>query len=309
MTPRTHISASLRQLRRGVNTCAGIVAVTCFLQLIVFCCVHFTDVRFQTLKPEAVDRPVVVNASSGEASAGLRSILTGDEADIEAAAEPMARPADLNRVVSTAGVVLERISQSASVFGVFAAISLAAFTLLGAVVAGGGAVPGVERAVSACTWGLVLGLLVLPWQDIFTSMPFAGVFTSYQTMTGASSGSMPALTLIVVFIGIPMVAMVGALIVSLNFTAGVERGILAANAPDAVDEHMAETVRTMGSTRQLGAVRNDFRKSVGAAKAASAEAPASAGDPAPRAASASAPPKRRRPPLNPSEEDDWKRPI
>lgn len=306
MTARPHISAALRQLRRGVNVCAAGVAIACFIQLLVFGFVHFTDIRYQTLSSESVNRPVVVTASAGSAPAGLRALAGRDmpQAQAEEPELPVASgPVDLNRVESTAGVLLNRFSQTASVIGVFGALSLAAFTLLGAIVAGGGAVPGVERAVAACTWGLVLGLLVLPWQDIFASMPFAGVFTSYQTMTHASTGSMAGLTLILVFIGIPLVAMVGSLVVATNFSTGVERGILASNAPDAVDLQMAASVQSMGSHRQIGAVRNDFRKAIGAGETADAKPKAEPGT------RPSAPPSRKRSALNPAEEEDWKRPI
>ncbi|MEO1716422.1 MAG: hypothetical protein AAFR76_04860 [Planctomycetota bacterium] len=306
MTARPHISAALRQLRRGVNVCAAGVAIACFVQLLVFGFVHFTEVRFETLKAETPNRPVVVTASAGSTPAGLRAL--GDEAPrTQAEAEPdpeiVSTPIDINRVESAAGVLLNRFSQSASVIGVFAALSLAAFTLLGAIVAGGGAVPGVERAVTACTWGLVLGLLVLPWQDIFASMPFAGVFTSYGTMVHASAGSTPGITLILVFIGLPLVAMVGSLFVALNFSTGVERGIVASNAPDAVDLQMQDSVKSMGSHRQIGAVRNDFRKSVGAVEVAEPSAPE------PTRPKSSKPPRRKRSTLNPAEEEDWKRPI
>ena len=306
MTARPHISAALRQLRRGVNVCAAGVAIACFIQLLVFGFVHFTDIRFETLTSESVNRPVVVTASAGTAPAGLRALSASEEPEAvpdEAESGAATGPVNLNRVESTAGVLLNRFSQSAAVIGVFAALSLAAFTLLGAIVAGGGAVPGVERAVSACTWGLVLGLLVLPWQDIFASMPFAGVFTSYQTMVQSSTGAMPSVTLILVFIGIPLVAMVGSLIVALNFSTGVERGILASNAPDAVDLQMAASVQSMGSHRQIGAVRNDFRKAIGAS-----DAPVPVAEPEP-ASRPSKPPSRKRSTLNSAEEDDWKRPI
>lgn len=309
MTARPHISAALRQLRRGVNVGAAGVAVACFVQLLVFGFVHFTDVRFETLKSEAPNRPVVVNASAGSEPAGLRALADSgrparEQAAKEAELVTASGPVDLNRVESTASVLLNRFSQTAAVIGVFSALSLAAFTLLGAIVAGGGAVPGVERAVAACTWGLVLGLLVLPWQDIFSSMPFAGVFTSYGTMVQASSGTMPGITLILLFIGIPLVAMVGSLIVATNFWTGVERGILASNAPDAVDLQMAASVQSMGSHRQIGAVRNDFRKVVGASLASDTKP-----SPAEKPARAPAPPKRPRGTLNAAEEEDWKRPI
>ena len=83
-------------------------------------------------------------------------------------------------------------------------------------------------------------------------MPFAGVFTSYGTMVHASAGSTPGITLILVFIGLPLVAMVGSLFVALNFSTGVERGIVESTAPAAVDLQMQASVKSMGSPRQIG---------------------------------------------------------
>ena len=317
MSPRPHISAALSQLRRGVNACAIAVGLACVVQLIVFGFVHFTDMRWETLKPTQINRPVIVTASSGESPAGLRALAEGivpatTQSQVTVV-DPL-NPVDINRVESAAAVILERVSQGATIVGVFGAVSLCLFTLLGAVVAGGAAIPGIERAVSACSWGLVIGMLTLPWQDIYASMPFAGVFTSYTTMTGASdSGSMSTLMLVLMFIGLPAVALMGTFVVAVKFSSGVERGILNTALPDAIDHDMAASVRNVGSTHQIGVVRDEFRTSfnTGTSKpeARSASA-ASATDEASKTRSrASAPPKRRRGALNPTEEGDWKRPI
>jgi hypothetical protein len=196
---------------------------------------------------------------------------------------------------------------------VFSGVSLAALTLIGAAVAGGGAVPGVDKAVSAAIWGLFVGMIALPWSDVFSSMPFAGVFAGYDSMVAASDGrTMAGLSLVFVFIGLPIVAAVGTALVALRFNAGVERGILADRPADAVDQEMAATVRSLSSTRQLGAVRNDFRRAVAPAvepePAAPAPAPAATPKKAPDKRPAE-PPKRRREGLTPAEEADWKRPI
>lgn len=313
MSQQHPISQALSQLRRGVGVCAVALAVSCVVQLLVFGFVHFTDVRWQTLKPAESARPLVVKASAPESTSVLRQPTV--KADEPGSAgppppEPATKPAQVNRVESSAGVVLARSSEIATVVGVFAGLSLAALTLLGAIVAGGGAVPGVDKTVSACMWGLVVGMLTLPWRDIFVSMPFPGVFTSYQSMV--SSSSTGGFTVLLVFIAVPMLGVTGAVLVASRFSAGVERGIIAANAPDAIDKDMAATLKAMGSTRQLGAVRNDFRKSVAAA---AAPEPAPAPDPVPARRepepikrAAAEPPKRRRE-LNPTEEADWKRPI
>lgn len=324
MSHRPHISAALSQLRLGVNACALAVGLACVVQLVVFGFVHFTDVRWETLKPTTINKPVIVTASSGEAPAGLRAFAAQQSPEISTVTvpDPMG-PVDINRVRSTEGVLLERSSQAATIVGVFAAVSLCAFTLLGAIVAGGAAIPGVERTISACSWGLLIAILTLPWQDIFVSMPFAGVFTSYSTMTGLSeSYGTTTVILMLMFIGIPLVALMGVAAVAVKFNTGVERGLAAKPAgPDEIDHDMAESVRKVGSTHQIGAVRDEFRTSFGTGSSkpeTRAETPpevrpelraASQSDPEPTRARAAAPPKRRRESLNPTEEQDWKRPI
>ncbi|MGP1272248.1 MAG: hypothetical protein ACTS22_02840 [Phycisphaerales bacterium] len=313
MSPRPHISAALSQLRLGVNGCALAVGLACIVQLVVFGFVHFTDVRWETLKPTQINRPVIVTASSGDAPAGLRA-LAGEGFPEVGVPDPLvqtpaASPADLNRVRSTWGVILEKFSQGATVVGVFAAVSLCAFTILGAIVAGGAAVPGVERTVSACSWGLVIAILTLPWRDIFSSMPFSGVFSSYTAMTAASEANDPGtIVLVLMFIGLPLTALLCVAAAAVKFNAGVERGVLSRPVgPDAIDRDMAESVKHVGSTHQIGAVRDEFRSSFGTG----VSKPEAKQDAAPSEGRSrqAAPPRRRREPLNPSEEDDWKRPI
>ncbi len=94
---------------------------------------------------------------------------------------------DVNRVASTFDVILKRFSQRCGDRDLLRGWACGA-DALGSIVAGGASVPGVEKAVSACMWGLGLCLLALPRQDVFNSMPFAGVFTGYTGMVAASGG-------------------------------------------------------------------------------------------------------------------------
>ncbi|MEM8758578.1 MAG: hypothetical protein AAGF47_12455, partial [Planctomycetota bacterium] len=185
MASRPHISAALRQLRVGVACASAALVAACLLQLVVFGCVHFTDMRFAQLEPAVTHQPTIVKAGSDEGSSGLRDLFQAPPPPSEEApdlAGPPAEPIDPNRVQSAAGVVLERASEAAIVLGVFASVALCLHVVLGAVVAGGAAVPGVERVVSASTWSLVIVMLALPWHDVYPSMAFAGVFASYGDM-------------------------------------------------------------------------------------------------------------------------------
>lgn len=315
MTERAPISAALRQLRRGVSLSALALGLACVIQLLVFAFVHFTDLRWETLKSGETNKPLVVKAA-GQATPKVLVPLPGAQPSpsVGPPAPEGRTPAEVNRVETAFGVVLGHLSSTATVIGVFSGFSLAALTLIGAAVAGGGAVPGVEKAVSAAIWGLFVGMITLPWSDVFSSMPYAGVFVGYESMVAASDGrTMAGLSLIFVFIGLPVVAAVGTALVALRFNAGVERGIVADRPADAVDQEMAAAVRSLSSTRQLGAVRNDFRRAVAPT---SEPEPASPAPPTPAAAPkkapdkrAAEPPKRRREGLTPAEEADWKRPI
>lgn len=306
-----HTSAALTSLKRGVVLCASGLFVAALIQLLVFGFVHFTDVRYRTIENPTPreHRAVVVTPT---ATSGVREGLQPGETGRApaAAALPVQQVAenvpDPNRVTTGFDVVLMRFSQGAVVLGIFSAVGLAVLTLLGAVVAGGSSVPGVEKAVSACMWGLGLCLLALPWRDVFSSMPFAGVFSGYTGMVAASEGTTGSFQLLMLFVGIPAAAMAGSMVAALRFGAGVEVGIVAGrqSAPmDAIDASMAATRANLSSNRSAGALHNGFLPTVPPGAAAEEEVQRSR---------ASEPPARKRSPLSMASSDekpDFKRPI
>lgn len=311
MNNQNHIAAALSRLKRGVFLCAAGVFVAALVQLFVFGFVHFTDVRYQTLADPnpPQHRTVVVTPTS---TSGVREAPKGSEQpeptieEIVASMSPRSIP-DVNRVTTTTDVILMRISQGAVIVGVFAAVGLAVMTTLGAIVAGGASVPGVEKAVSACMWGLCLCLLALPWRDVFASMPFGGVFTGYENMVAASEGATKTMQLMLVFVGIPAAAMAGAMVTGLRFGSGVERGILMNQAGpqmDAIDRAMADSRENLSTNRQIGAVQNAFTSDTAVAPTESVGTISR-----PRSTE---PPARRRTTLSASNSDDqgeYKRPI
>lgn len=311
MNSQNHIAAALTRLKRGVMLCAAGVFVAALIQLFVFGFVHFTDVRYQTLAdPNPTEhRTVVVTPTS---TGGVRAERPKAELpaptieEVVASMTPRSIP-DVNRVTTTTDVILMRISQGAIIVGIFSAVGLAVLTTLGAIVAGGASVPGVEKAISACMWGLCLCLLALPWKDVFASMPFGGVFTGYGNMVAASEGATKTMQLMLVFVGIPAAAMAGAMVTGLRFGSGVERGILmhqAAPPMDAVDRAMAESRENLSTNRHIGAVTNSF---AGDTEAAPTESVGTISRPR-----STEPPARRRANLSGShseDQGDYKRPI
>lgn len=310
MSTQNHTAAALSRLRRGVLLCASGLFLAALIQLFVFGFVHFTDVRYKTLEnpTKGEHRAVIVTPT---ATSGVREGFSEPEPEspivqthaIQSVAQNVP---DLNRVTTAFDVLLMRFSQGAVIVGIFSAVGLAVLTLLGAIVAGGASVPGVEKAVSACMWGLGLCLLALPWQDVFTSMPFAGVFTGYTSMVSASEGTMGSFQLLMLFVGIPAAAMAGAMVAAIRFGSGVEVGIHAGRlAPpmDAIDSAMAATRANLSSNRSIGAVRNGFLP----------DGPADTSvEDAQQRNRAAEPPARRRSPLSMSQSDekpDFKRPI
>lgn len=309
MAIQHHTAAALSRLKRGVYICATGLFLAALIQLFVFGFVHFTDVRYQTLKdpnPGEHKAVVVTQTSTAGVREGFAAQDSGPQPEpmvVQGVAENVP---DLNRVASTFDVILKRFSQGAAIIGIFSAVGLAVLTLLGAIVAGGASVPGVEKAISACMWGLGLCLLALPWQDVFSSMPFAGVFSGYAGMVTASEGTAGSLQLLLLFVGIPAAAMGGAMIAAMRFGSGVEVAVVAGKQSkpmDAVDAAMAATRANLSSNRSAGAVNNSFLP----------EAPPSVGldDDASRTRAAE-PPARRRSPLSMTgsdEKPDFKRPI
>lgn len=258
MGSRPHVSEALRHTRPWV-TLAGAVVVCCAIaQMLVFAMVHYTDVRWTEIKPVEQERPTVVDARVPGRSAKPQSERSEGE-------QTGAAPSDVNRVLSTTDVVLRRVSNLAVTAGVIGVIGLAVMTAMGVVVAGGGAVQGVEKAVAACFWAVVLALVCLPWTDLMPSVAISGVFSPYGVIVESSEGvglagaGSSEVSLLGRFVLLPMVAAVGAALVVLGFRAGVERGIIITSMSefDEKIEKEISTIRSRGvtgkSSRALGA--------------------------------------------------------
>lgn len=240
---KPHVSRALAHLRFGV-TGAGIgVALTTLMQLVVFGFVHFTDVRYTDLRPvQDKQRLSVISSSSMGPSYG----------PVEESLPPVST-ADVNRVRTGWDIGLDRLNGLAVVVGVVSAATLCLMCMLGVVVAGGGAVPGVERAVTATTWSVILAVLCLPIGSILNSTSiFPGVFGSYDVMIAASgavdasAGSNAAL--FATYVLMPFAALAAALVIVMRFRSGIEMGII----PESLSEFDEMLEKEMATIRKRG---------------------------------------------------------
>lgn len=240
--PATHISMALAKLRTGVAISAGIVAVCALIQLVIFGFAHFTEVRWSQGEPEYVKRELtVVGAGASSAPARATEVIKKD------------------KVESAASDRMRTVSDFAVTGGVAAACSLAAFTMLGVCIAGGSAVPGVEKTVSAATWAVGLAFVSLPWVDVFPSVPFRGVLSNYDSILRASDAANAGLgtmtELLAMHAVLPMAAVSIALVVGLHFRAGVERGVIVRSVSqlDTLVDREISTIRSRGVSSNIGA--------------------------------------------------------
>lgn len=256
-------SPALRRLRVGVTLCGFGVAAAAILQLLVFGFVHFTEVRFTNLEPIQERQSLSVVRSAPVRPDG------GPSPRVETEPPPQISTVDVNRVRTGWDVGLERLSGLAVTTGVVSTLALSILAMLGVVVASTTQTPGVERAVSATTWAIVLAMVSLPLDNLVGSTPFAGVFGGYSKMIETSgmvnTGTGSAASLFASYLILPLVGIVAAALVVYQFRQGVEQGIVVQSLSE-YDELVAEeiaNIRKKGVGSNLG-VASSRAASVGA---------------------------------------------
>lgn len=252
---RPHVSGALVQLRTTVTWTALAVIVAAVLQMLAFGFVHFTDVRWTVLETPPTAQPLTVVSAdppnsegaagrSGRAARGARQANT----------EPQI-------VLSRWDGTLRTFTDASASIGLISAATLWFAVGLGAVVAGGGSVPGVEQTVRASTWATVLGLSSLPLIVNLPGLPLNGTFVSYQTMLSASEGvqRLDTIALLASHVALPIVAAVLAGYTLLCFREGVEAGVIVRS----VSELDRKLDKELDSIRASGIGSNHGQRSVG----------------------------------------------
>lgn len=248
--PKPHVSDALRHLRVTIVACGLILGVCIALQTLVWGFVHFTDARWQEVEEVVTDSHVTVVPSAPQPGS-----LSGRS--LNAASKPVTtKTVRINRVLSRTDGWFASIVGLTSTLGVITAIILAIAMHQGVVIAGGACVPGVERAVTAGMWAVVVALICAPIGVIIPEFPFSGVFTPYAAMTQASDAIREGLPNAPSSTGfyaehllLPLIAFAGVIFVVVHFLAGVEQGVIATSVSE-LDEKLA---REMASIKRVAA--------------------------------------------------------
>jgi len=258
--PKPHVSAALRHLRFSVTTAGAALSIALILQMLVFAFVHFTDVRWTELEPAQQPthelRIIHSNATNANSLSGKGSATkpaTSTPARSPAEAETSAAASiDINRVLNRNDRWLHSVSDLSRTIGSIAAIVLMLAILQSVVIAGGAGVPGVEKAVTAGTWSIVLALLCLPVGAMLPGVAFAGALPSYTWLTHASeaigSGAVDAPPWATFFgsaLLAPIIALAATSLITLRFHAAVEQGVVITS----VSELDAKLHREMSSIK------------------------------------------------------------
>ncbi|MEO1129783.1 MAG: hypothetical protein AAFX05_08780, partial [Planctomycetota bacterium] len=157
------------------------------------------------------------------------------------------------RVPGRGGILLERSAHVVQTLGIISVVGLTILMLQAVVIAGGGNVPGVEMAVTASSWTLVIAALALPWSALLSTFVFPGVFQSYDTLVASSEAFRLAgeranpLAYYSMHVLLPLLLLGGAAAAVIRFRMGVERGVIATHASQ-LDEKLEREIRA----RKLG---------------------------------------------------------
>lgn len=238
--PRPHLSAALAHLRFSVVACAVVLGSAIGLQVCAFVAVHFVDVHKERVQGPASLEPLRV--------VGSRPTMGPDA--VRAAVDPNPR-ADVNSVPGERGVLLGRATTVAQGAGVLAALLLMVLLLEGVFLAGAGAVPGVEKVVTAATLGFVLAALCLPLARWLPEVGFGGVFAPYaalveesESVRSGAEGAKSPLVLLASRLLLPGAMIAGLAVVVVRFLSGVEAGILVTSVSE-LDEKLEREIRGM----------------------------------------------------------------
>lgn len=261
---KPHVSAALAQLKPGVTVACLLLAASVLVQLLVFGFVHFTEMRFEGPKVESVAAQSL-SVVPGVAIEPRRDAVPPGQGHA-AKPEPTPTAAVAPRPLSAIDTVLHRASDLAVTAGTGSTAVLWILVFMGVVVGAGGQVPGVEKAVSAACWSLLLALACLPWQQVVPTTPFPGVFSAYATMTSASdavdAGTASLGVILAVHLILPLAAFFVAMLVLARFRAGIEAGVIirSVNELDAAIEREAEEIARRGVSlsgpRTMGALNS-----------------------------------------------------
>jgi hypothetical protein len=222
-THSAHVSVALGQLRRGVFLTCWFGTLSVFVHIVLWGLASFTGLRWSEVTHAPQQAPLIVSAGDAQQPES-RTTLGGPPQ--EATAEPV----NPNRVRSNADRLMGYVAATARAVGTMAILVLTPLVALGVVLAAATATRGVEKAVSAFCWSVLVLLLVLPVSE-FVGLPWAGgAFWTYDGLCAFLDHSDTINGYRAPFFGryllLPAVCGLGLAITLVRFGAGVEAGLI-----------------------------------------------------------------------------------
>lgn len=259
---RPHVSRAILHLRRSISVVSLALALALVGQVLGWAIVHFTEARFADLSAQAVTEPdaahepvVVVNTPDTRPPVSLSEIERAELA------------ADVNRVEGRGAELLKGFLNITQTVGIIACLTLVVLMLQGVAIAGGAAIPGVEMAVTATTWAIILALLCVPLSTLIPEAQYPGAFASYRTIAQASEAYRAGAPGAPGFLGfwarfalLPLVLVTALTALVLRFRAGVNAGIIITNVSE-LEERLEREIRSrkvgaLSSPRAVGALNH-----------------------------------------------------
>lgn len=303
-----HVSPALKHLRFGVSAAAGLLAITLIAHLLLFGLIHYTDIRVTQLEGSPTangEEPVIVvhkprNAGASAEQAAKPADAASAASAAPATAESKAAPKsltklpahertidslpqghgiDANLVPSPAARQLRTASAVMQTLGVCSALALMILMFQGVCIAAGSNVPGVDKAVTASSWTLLLVFLALPWRGVMPEMLYPGVFQSFESIAhqsdilrGDEPGKVSTFTFYTMNLVLPLLMLGGTAAVALRFRIGVERGIIVTHASQ-LEEQIEREIRErklgeLSTPRAVGALNRAIGLGAGAVEPA-----------------------------------------
>lgn len=256
--PRPHVSRAILHLRKSVAVVSLVLALCLVGQVLGWAISHFTDVRFVDLTAEAAIEaaptdPVVVISEAPKTGESLVGLDAAEEG------------VGVNRVGSRGAEMLRGFLGLTQTVGIVMSVALMVLMLQGVSVAAGASVPGVEMAVTATTWAIIVTVLCLPLSTLLPEAKYPGVFVSYQTIADACDAYRDGVPGAPGFFGfwgrfavMPLLLVIGLTALVLRFRAGVNAGVIITNVSE-LDERLEREIRArrvgeLNSPRAVGAL-------------------------------------------------------
>ncbi len=250
-------SPAFLAIRRGATVCAVAIALAVIVQALIFACVHFTQIRFDSPN----DSRAVEKTTLAVVESQPRKRIDPASFDKDAPA-PELKPGRTD-------AVMRCFSNLASAIGTIASAVFVVQCWAAVAIGAGAGVVGMQRTVRAATIATVLFAASAPWTTTLAATPSWGVFCGYQTLVDASAataaGQRSEFAVIAIHGLLPMAFLAGVVWAGYALRVGISAGIVRHEIDPLVEAEIA-SVKEHG-TGSLYAVRSagDLNRAMAAA--------------------------------------------